>query len=670
MPAWYYFARPSHYAFHDLRIDKTTTIIPKNIHTLLGLGLKFCPTPRNTSTKNDIKLSLQRNQRDIWLRHYFKKKDAALMEDYNPRLYLKSRWTPPDWEIHNELKRRFKEFSSKLLLSFSTKKGSSNLLDNQRQALQSLLASPDIIIAQCDKNLGPACIETTQYIKMAFRDHLDDTTTYRYLSPLIVPIMCDKIRSALKKWLEKWKSQLPTHEHKFIKAATNDPKADPIATFYLTMKVHKTPLKTRPIVSCSGTLLYPLGIWIDDKLQRIASIQQSYFKSSFVLQAELVQLTNLSNISLFTADAVSMYTNINTNKAITIISKYLRDNEHLFMDIPINALIEALSLTMKNNIFRFGDTTWLQLTGTAMGTPPAPAYATLYYAIHEDNILREFGSNLSLYRRFIDDIIGLWKVTDPSTDETTWQHFQSRLNDFDLEWEVSKRQPTVNFMDLTIKLDQRRITTTLYEKIQNPYLYIPPHSAHPPGVLTGLIFGNTYRIYKLCSDKSDQERLIQQFYRRLLVRGYKTAHILPLFHKAALRARPNASVHTKPKPSLSDMLFLHMQYHPNDPPSRSIQSLWKNVMLQPTYKKHLQTFTNTKRLIIAYSRPRNLGNLLSSRIIRTHNGPPVSSYRITNQEGTQERERDRERGERAHAPSIVKEPRVSSSNMFSRFSFK
>ena len=481
---------------------------------------------------------------------------------------------------------------------------------------------------------------------MAFKDHVSQEDTYQYLTPEEAITYGNRIRIHLTNWLKRWKTIIPSNEKRFIKQALNDLDTDPISTFYLLMKVHKNPLATRPIVSCSGTLLHSLGIWVDDKLQRIVTRQRSYFKSSSELKKQIITFDNMNgnHMSLYTADAVSMYTNIDTDKALHEISNYLHQHRQLFLDVPTDAVVDALTIIMKNNVFRFGDTHWHQLTGTAMGTPPAPPYATLCYAVHEETLLEEFHDNLFYYKRFIDDIFGIWMITDPINDASTWQRFCQRLNDFGLQWEVNDRSHSVNFMDLTINMINNSLSTTLYEKAINPYLYIPPHSAHPPGVLTGLIYGNVHRIYTLCSDAVEQKRLLSQFYQRLIVRGYKQSTITPFFIKAAIRfgsntSSPNIS-NIKTSASFADTIFLHLPFHPGNPSSSELQQLYKTIMLEPQHKKHLNSFTNTNRLIVAYSRPQNLGNLLSSRNIQTQDGPPVSSYyMITNQAGALERER-------------------------------
>lgn len=99
----------------------------------------------------------------------------------------------------------------------------------------------------------------------------------------------------------------------------------------------------------------------------IARAQPSYFKDSFVLKDLLMALGTLpSNAILFTSDATSMYTNIKTDPALTAISAYLQDpaTQENFPHYIAEALIAALEIVFRNNIFRFGDTNWRQISGT------------------------------------------------------------------------------------------------------------------------------------------------------------------------------------------------------------------------------------------------------------------------------------------------------------------
>ncbi len=112
-----------------------------------------------------------------------------------------------------------------------------------------------------------------------------------------------------------------------------------------------------------------------------------------------------------------MYTNIDTTHALDQLDSFFTNSE-LCSDIAIGPILAALRIVMSHNVFQFGDTWWVQLTGTAMGAPPTPCYATLYFAIHELRcILDQYGKYLLFYRRFLDNIFGAWFCQDPIEDD-------------------------------------------------------------------------------------------------------------------------------------------------------------------------------------------------------------------------------------------------------------
>ena len=81
------------------------------------------------------------------------------------------------------------------------------------------------------------------------------------------------------------------------------------------------------------------------------------------------------NVILFTSDATLVYTNIKTDPALAVISAYLQDlaTQENFPHYNAEAQITELEIVFRNNIFRFGDTNWWQISGTGMGIySPAP----------------------------------------------------------------------------------------------------------------------------------------------------------------------------------------------------------------------------------------------------------------------------------------------------------
>jgi len=164
-----------------------------------------------------------------------------------------------------------------------------------------------------------------------------------------------------------------------------------------------------------------------------------------------------------------------------------------------------------------------------MGMSLAPTIANLYVAIYEEmHVLNFIPSTVRYLCRFIDDGFGVWlHDPDPTVDERNWKDFQDCLNASGLKWIFSDRFREVVFMDLRLKIEGRHITTSLYAKPMALHLYLPPHSCHAPGVLSGLVFVNVLRIHQLCLDAKDVMKELKLFFHRLLDRGYQKTNSSP-----------------------------------------------------------------------------------------------------------------------------------------------
>ena len=110
---------------------------------------------------------------------------------------------------------------------------------------------------------------------------------------------------------------------KYMRKKLTKSISDPLTYFYLIYKLHTTPIKTRPVCLDCASLPHALGEWVDEILQPLVKSQAKYFRDSFALKRWLNSLILPANSSLFTYDAVSMYTNIDTEDCIAALSAFL-----------------------------------------------------------------------------------------------------------------------------------------------------------------------------------------------------------------------------------------------------------------------------------------------------------------------------------------------------------
>ena len=96
--------------------------------------------------------------------------------------------------------------------------------------------------------------------------------------------------------------------------------------------------------------------------------QETYIKDSFSFKAEISKLKLSPNASIFTYDAVSMYTNIDNDDYIARILQFLKrpSTKTRLLHYSTSTLLEAPIIVMKNNRMCFGDILVKKPMGIAM----------------------------------------------------------------------------------------------------------------------------------------------------------------------------------------------------------------------------------------------------------------------------------------------------------------
>jgi hypothetical protein len=293
-----------------------------------------------------------------------------------------------------------------------------------------------------------------------------------------------------------------------------------IPQFYGLPKIHKVPLKIRPIVPNHSWITSKVSKWLDKKLQPLVHKYNWVVKGTkdVIERLENVYLDS-SNIQLVAADVESLYTNIDLSEGLRKVKTLLLQNN---ITCP-NLIIELLEWVLYNNYFQYRGIGYKQIKGTAMGSNVAPCFANLFLIFHElqwKNKLKDKWPKV--YFRFLDDIFFIWEH-----NEADLQDFKRVLNNTtpSLKFTFEQDGKKSTFLDLTIKIGSRfrkqaKLDYQNYEKPTNMHLYLAPDSDHPKNQKFSWITGENIRLLRNNSSKKDYTQSINLFRRHLQDRQY------------------------------------------------------------------------------------------------------------------------------------------------------
>jgi len=593
--------QPTNLAFHNLCKANS---LPPGTRQLLGLNLKFCLASNQLSY--NPKKSLLNLAYTIRTKEHLKSLQTENNSEYIPQLYIKNKnWNPPPASptIEDQLvnfEKAIKDKHTRLLTKYQGL-SLANLTTSQTKTLRLLRKQNKIIIKPSDKNLGPVAMDKDEYVHQILKEHLL-SKEYCKLTKHEATQKIETLRNTLKNYISSSDIPLSKAEQIYFNRSLKTFHRVPI--LYGLPKVHKNPMSLRPVVSSTNSLLSVFSTWLDYKTKELLPLISSYTRNSTDVLNDLKSLTLPKGAKIFSADAKSMYTNIDTDLGLETFKEFLQHNQgKISKDFPTNHCLRILELVMRNSVFTFADTFWLQLSGTAMGTPIACAYATITFGHFENtNILTEYSPNLLYYRRYIDDIFGVWMP--PTKDQNKrWTSFKNKLNSWGhLEWLIEEPSRSTVFLDLDISIQNSRFHTKTFQKPTNLYLYIPSGSAHPPSCLKGLISGELRR-YWIQNGVKDFQEILAKFIHRLTLRGHKLEDLTQIFQQAAAQLELKQTYTNSASANNKNTLFIHWQFHPQGIQRRELRQLYDNL---------LKPYLDFDKVTIAVSRPKNLRDLLTN----------------------------------------------------------
>lgn len=333
-------------------------------------------------------------------------------------------------------------------------------------SLKNKITENDLILIEADKGKAVVILEKTEYKEKIEEYIKDNKLTVLQKSP--VPQFDKKVRELV--------SNSTLFSSDFEKRLHIEMNPHPPLLYGLP-KIHKTPLKIRPVVSYIGTPVYKIA-------QKASKIFKSTtgFKAERSISNTLELVNKIKNIhvpsgaKLISFDVVKLFNRIPPYDVMQIA-------ENLILKSTIEntkklELINMIELCLDHNYLQYNNKIYSDSNGIPIGSPLSPLMAEIFLAHIEDKIFAHPASSKILYwYRYVDDVLALYLGTDRQLD--AFKQFINSLHptiEFELEKSLNN---TINFLDLTVTIKDNKHLFQIYRKPTHTDTVIHNQSCRP-----------------------------------------------------------------------------------------------------------------------------------------------------------------------------------------------
>ena len=266
--------------------------------------------------------------------------------------------------------------SQEILHNEHKSKRHSNISKSEFASLRSLARDDSIVLKKADKSGTIVIMNECDYIAEVERQ-LHNSTYYEKLDS----DPSTEVKSKITDCIEDLSEETPY----ILDLFDVFPSEIRTPQFYILPKTHKErddnlPIgyPGRPIVSACNSSTDNISKYIDYVLKPLMQSLPSYVKdtSDFIQKLKSAKLAH-ANSYLVTLDVSSLYTNIPHKDGLDACRFFLNKNSSS-KDLPVDSMLKLIELVLESNHFQFNSENYMQKMGTAMGSPMAPAYASLF----------------------------------------------------------------------------------------------------------------------------------------------------------------------------------------------------------------------------------------------------------------------------------------------------
>lgn len=297
----------------------------------------------------------------------------------------------------------------------------------------------------------------------------------------------------------------------------------------------------------------------------------------------------------------------------------------------VRFIVALTRWVLTNNYVSLGEDIYLQISGTAMGTPCAVVFACIFVHVLEQEALDVLRSTtyvcryIYLFVRFIDDLSII--VSDYDVGMTLMKVLNSRRKSIKFTFRI--RNSETQFLDLTLfkkGKHNQELAVRAFTKPMNKFLFLPPNSCHPKHIFNGWIVGYGKRLRLNCSEDADFLSCLNDFQSRLVARGYSKESVGKAFERIPSRQTiidnlQQADICKQPKAIGTPFVVTYSpEINAILPSIKRALSLTNEAYLDPHC---IQIFGHRTTPLLSFKRGSNLRDVVAPSTLKTMPAPPT-----------------------------------------------